>query len=313
MIFLQIFLAVAIFVAIACILTAYVCFLKVFYSKKTEEKEEYPIPEGEAYEEYRDQMVEWVKESRRGPYTEYSVRSFDGLVLKGKYYEYANGAPIDILFHGYRGNAERDLSGGVARCRMLRHNVLIVDHRASGESEGHVITFGINECKDVEKWVELVLREIDPNAKILLGGISMGGATVMMASAIELPKNVVGAVADCGYTSPEEIIRKVVKETGLPERLLFPFIKLGAKLFGRFDLTENSPIEAVKKSRIPIIFFHGDADGFVPAEMSAENYNACTSPKRLVMIKGADHGLAFPADQQSYVDEIERFFAPYLE
>lgn len=313
MIFLQIFLAVAAFLVFVAVLTSYICFSMVFYSKRAKETEEYPIPKGKEYEPFKDEMIEWVKLARQRPSREYSVRSFDGLLLKGRYYEYEKGAPIDILFHGYRGTAERDLSGGVERCVRLKHNVLIVDHRASGSSEGRVITFGINESKDAEKWVELVLREIDPDAKIILGGVSMGAATVMIASEKEFPKNVVGAVADCGYTSAEEIIKKVMVGLRLPKNLLYPFVKLGAKLFGRFDIDETSPVEAVKNSKIPIIFFHGDKDGFVPHEMSVVNYEACTSPKKMVTVEGADHGLAFPVDQKRYVKEIEDFFAPYLE
>jgi fermentation-respiration switch protein FrsA (DUF1100 family) len=284
----------------------------VFYSKRPRYEEEYPIPEGEEFEEYREQMVEWIKEKRSREHKDFSVRSFDGLTLRGKYYEYSKDAPIEILFHGYKGTAERDLSGGIARCRGLGHSVLIVDHRASGESDGNVITFGINESKDAEKWVELVLKEINPDAKIILGGVSMGAATVMMCASKEFPKNVIGGVADCGYTSAREIIKKVCEDMKLPDDLLYPFIKLGARLFGKFDLDENSPIESVKNSRIPIIFLHGDKDGFVPYEMGVENHNACTSEKRFVNIEGAGHGLAFPANQQKYLEELESFFEPYL-
>lgn len=312
MIFLWIFLGVVAFVAIASLLTAYICFLRVFYSKRTKETEEYPIPEGEEYEEFRDQMIEWLKEGRAKPHKEYSVKSFDGLTLRGQYYEYSKDAPIDILFHGYKGTAERDLSGGIARCFRLGHSVLIVDHRASGNSEGKVITFGINESRDCAKWVDLVLSEINPDAKIVLGGVSMGAATVMIASAMELPKNVIGGVADCGYTSAEDIIKKEIAVMKLPPKLVYPFVRLGARIFGHFDIDETSPIEAVKKSRIPIIFFHGGADTYVPHKMSVENYNACTSEKRFVTIDGAAHGLAFPVDQEKYLHEIETFFAPYL-
>lgn len=313
MIALRIILAVAAFLALATLLTSYICFRKVFYSKRPRPEEEYPVPEGEEYEEYREQMVQWVKEKREREHKDFSVCSFDGLTLRGKYYEYSKDAPIEILFHGYKGTAERDLSGGIARCFRLGHSVLIVDHRGSGESEGNVITFGINECKDAEKWIELVLREINPDAKIILGGVSMGAATVMLCSEKELPENVVGGVADCGYTSAKEIIKKVCAEMKLPPNLLYPFIRLGGIIFGRFDADENSPVEAVKKSRIPIIFLHGGNDGFVPYEMGVENYDACTSEKRFVRIDGAGHGLAFPADQQKYLDELESFFEPYLK
>lgn len=312
MIFLQIFLAVAILLSIAVLVGSYVCFLKVFYSKRPRHEEEYPIPEGEEFEEYRDQMVTWIKEKRAMEHKDFSIRSFDGLTLRAKYYEYSKDAPIEILFHGYKGTAERDLSGGIARCFRLGHSVLLVDHRASGESEGNVITFGINESRDAEKWVELVLEEINPDAKIILGGVSMGAATVMLCASKEFPKNVVGGVADCGYTSAKEIIKKVCTDIKLPADALYPLIKLGARLFGHFDIDEISPIESVKNSRIPIIFLHGDKDNFVPHEMGVANHDACTSPKRFVTIEGAGHGLAFPANQEKYLKELESFFAPYL-
>ena len=308
MILLYILLAI-VFVVLA---TSLVCFFKIFYSPR-KKWPEYPVPAGEIYQPHHEQMIKWIKEARELPHTEVSIRSFDGLKLCGMYYEFQKGAPIDVLFHGYHGCAEQDLSGGVYRCQRLGHNVLIVDHRGAGKSEGHVVTFGINESRDALAWVQYVVENIDPNAKILLGGISMGAATVMMASAMELPKNVVGTVADCGYTSAKEIIKKVIREMHLPADLLYPFVRLGARLFGRFDPDENSPIVSMPNCRVPVIFFHGDTDAFVPQSMSEENFAACAAPKHLVITPGAGHGLCFPVDVDTYVREIETFFEPYLE
>ena len=309
MIFLYILLAVLVIV----LATSLICFLKIFYTSRREKWPEYPVPKGEIYEPHHSQMIEWIKQARALPHTEVSIRSFDGLKLSGTYYEFEKGAPIDILFHGYHGSAEQDLSGGVYRCQRLGHNVLIVDHRAAGKSEGHVITFGVNESRDAAAWVQYVIENVDSNAKILLGGISMGAATVMMASAMELPKNVVGTVADCGYTSAKEIIKKVIRDMHLPDNLLYPFVRLGALLYGRFDPDSNSPISSMTNCRVPVIFFHGDTDAFVPYEMSVENHAACTAPKHLVITPGAGHGLCFPVDVDTYVKEISEFFAPYLE
>ena len=308
MILLYILLAI-VFVVLA---TSLICFFKIFYSPR-KKWPEYPVPAGEIYQPHHEQMIKWIKEARELPHTEVSIRSFDGLKLCGTYYEFQKGAPIDVLFHGYHGCAEQDLSGGVYRCQRLGHNVLIVDHRGAGKSEGHVVTFGINESRDALAWVQYVVENIDPNAKILLGGISMGAATVMMASAMELPKNVVGTVADCGYTSAKEIIKKVIREMHLPADLLYPFVRLGARLFGRFDPDENSPIVSMPNCRVPVIFFHGDTDAFVPQSMSEENFAACAAPKHLVVTPGAGHGLCFPVDVDTYVREIETFFEPYLE
>ena len=295
------------------LLAAAVCYFMIFHSFRTKEKEEYPIPKGEIYEVYREDMVRWIKEARARPQKEVSIRSFDGLTLRGIYYECEKGAPIEILFHGYRGTGERDLSGGVARCFALKHNALIVDHRASGKSDGHVITFGVYESRDCLKWVDFVLREIDPKAKIILTGISMGAATVMVAASQKLPDNVIGVLADCGYTSPRAIIKKVMRDLKLPADLLYPIARLGARLFGGFDPDAASPIESMKRSRLPVIFLHGDTDDFVPHAMSVENYEACIKEKRLVTIRNAGHGLAFPVDQELYLTALHEFFDPKTE
>jgi len=291
-----------------------VCFFKIFYSRRKKETEEFTIPAGEIYEAHRPQMVQWIKDMRAMAHRECFITSEDGLRLYGRYYEYKKGAPMEILFHGYRGTSERDLCGGVHRCFALGRNALIVDHRAAGKSEGRVITFGAKESRDALLWVDYAVREIDPGAKIILTGISMGAATVMMAASKPLPKNVVGILADCGYTSTREIIKKVIRDMHLPANFLYPFARLSAIVFGGFDPDSDSPRESMKKTALPVIFFHGDEDSFVPATMSEENYAACASEKKLlVLTPGAGHGLCFPTDQGEYLKALEAFFAPILE
>ena len=302
-------LIVAIFAA-AALLTAYICFRLVFYAKprKPVSPDHIDIPEGEIYEVFRDVMENWVREARAMNPKEFSVTSFDGLTLYGKFYEYAPGAPIELMFHGYRGNAERDLAGGVQRCFQVGRSALIVDQRCSGKSGGNVITFGINEHRDCLTWVDFACRHFGPDSKIILTGISMGASTVLMAGGYELPPNVIGILADCGFTSAQDIIRTVMKQVKLPASLLYPFVKLGAKIFGRFDLEELSPIEMVKKCTLPVIFFHGETDDFVPCRMSKELCDACASRKQLVTIPNAGHGLSYPVAPEFYVKELRAFF-----
>ena len=308
----MILLGILLALAVVLLLVVYCCFRMAFYMREDQKipKEEYPIPEGAVYEPFRERMVNWMKQTRKLPHEDFCITSFDGLRLRGKYYEYAPGAPIELMFHGYRGNADRDLCGGVQRCFALGRSALIVDQRACGRSEGNIITFGVNERRDCESWVAFMISHFGPEVKIHLTGISMGAATVLMAAGYELPPQVVGVLADCGYTSAKEIIGKVIREDmKLPEKLAYPFVKLAARLFGRFDLEELPPIEAVKRCKVPVIFFHGEEDGFVPCEMSVRNFEACAAPrKKLVTIPGADHGLSYPVDKETYLRELGDFY-----
>lgn len=307
------FILTILFVAILVLLTSYICFRFAFYvpKKKAKNSEEFDLPRGEIYEPYHEQMIAWTKETRTLPQERFTITSFDGLKLSGKYFEHTPDAPIELMFHGYRGNAERDLSGAVQRCFSLGRSVLIVDQRTSGKSEGNVISFGINESRDCLAWVNFMVEHFGKEVKIILTGISMGASTVMMASAMDLPPNVISALADCGYTSAKDIIKKVIRDMHLPANLLYPFVKLGAKLYGHFDLEETSPLEAMKNCRIPIIFIHGESDDFVPCEMSRANYDACVAPKRLFTVVDAGHGMSYLLDNAGYFQTLKEFSEQY--
>ena len=296
------------------LLAAYLCYRMAFYSapRKPAREDVIEIPKGEIYEVFRPAMEAWGRETRAMAHEDMEITSFDGLTLRGKYYEFAPGAPIELMFHGYRGSSERDLSGGVQRCFALGRSALIVDQRCSGTSEGSVITFGVREHRDCLSWVDFMVKRFGPEVKIILTGISMGASTVVMAAGNPLPENVIGVLADCGFCSAREIILEVIRQMGLPPALGYPFVKLGAKLFARFDLEEYSPMEALKTVTKPIIFFHGGADAFVPCWMSEKMYEACPTRKRLVVIPGAGHGLAFPVDQEGYLKAAGEFFDPLV-
>ena len=214
------------------------------------------------------------------------------------------------MFHGYRGSAERDMSGGVHRCFKVRRSALVVEQRCSRSSEGNTITMGINEYRDCLKWVDFTIDYLGKDIKIILTGISMGASTVMLAAGEKLPPNVIGVLADCGYTSAKAIMFEVMRKMKLPPKLCYPFVKLGAKLFGHFDLDENAPVEAMKRCTLPVIFFHGEDDDFVPCSMSRENYEACAGRKRLVTVPGAGHGLSYAVQPQRYLQELRDFFGP---
>ena len=292
-------------------LVAYICFRMVFFEnrKKKVSSDEIHLPKGEIYEPYHPLMTKWILETRKLPYENYYIKSHDGLTLRAKYFEFAPNAVTEIMFHGYRSTAEHDLSGGVQRCFALGRNVLLVDQRTSSESEGSVISFGINEHRDCLAWIDFAVKQFGSDVKIVLTGISMGAATVLMAAGKQLPKNVVGVLADCGFSSPKEIIKKCAKDQHYPVKLIYPFIKLSAKIFGHFDLEEYSPLEAMKTCKVPVIFFHGEDDDFVPCYMSQKMYDACSSPKRLVTVPKAGHGLVYLVENEKYFQSVVAFFS----
>ncbi len=301
-------------IVLLILLITFACFYLAFFVPKHGPigPDEYPIPEGEIYEPFRERMVKWIKETRKLPCEDFYIESYDGLKLHGRYYEYAPGAPIELMFHGYRGNAERDLCGGVQRCFAMKRSALVVDQRASGSSEGKVITFGVKEHKDCLKWVAFMTEHFGPDVKIILTGISMGASTVLIAASAPLPPQVQGVLADCGFTSAKAIMYKVLRQIKLPPKIVYPFVRLGAILYGGFDPERYSAIDSVTRVTVPTIFFHGDHDDYVPWEMSQENYNACTSRKELVIIPGAGHGLSFPVDKPTYLKALGDFFGPEL-
>jgi len=288
---------------------AFVCFYLAFYSptRSAEKMEAQRLIPGKLYEPYHADFERWYQEAQTLPQEKWSVVTPDGLTLRGKYYPLSPDAPLEILFHGYRGFSDRDMSGAVQRCFSVGHSALLVDQRAGGYSDGHIITFGLRESEDVALWACEAVRRLGEDVTIYVGGVSMGATTVLMASAKELPPQVRGVLADCGYTNARDIIKKVIRQMKLPAAPLYPLVRLGALIFGGFDPNEADATKAVQKSRLPILFYHGDTDDFVPCEMSRINYDACTSPKRMVVISGAGHGLCYPVDPDGYVAALKEF------
>lgn len=291
------------------LLVSFVCYIMAFYNKnKRNIENKITLPDNEIYKIYSDLIISDIENARKMTYKEYQIKSFDNLNLYGKYFESFKNAPIEIMFHGYRGDSERDLSTGIRRAKECKRNVLIVDQRAHGKSDGHTISFGIKERFDCISWINFAVKEFGEDVQIILTGISMGAATVMMASNLNLPKNVIGILADCGYDSPKNIIKKYISDMKLPATIFYPFVKLGALLFGHFNVDSASPIESVKNAKVPIIFIHGEKDTFVPCDMSKKLYNACSNKKHLTIIKDAEHGISYLFDPVLYVQELEYFF-----
>jgi len=234
------------------------------------------------------------------------VRSFDGLKLAASYYNNNSDTTI-LLFHGYRSDGRFDFACVVKFYIELGLNVLVVDQRANGESDGRLITFGIKERRDVVAWANFINRNYSPK-NIFLSGVSMGATTVMMASNLDLPDNIRGIIADCGFTAAPDIIKKVARQAfKINAAPILPVLNLMCKLFGNFSLYETSAQEALSQSDIPIFFIHGKSDGFVPCEMTEIAYSAARAEKHICLVEGADHGISFLVDTENIQKRISSF------
>jgi len=289
------------------LIISYKTYRITFYSSPKRKDDIYDIPDGEQYEKNRPEMIALIKGMAALPFEQVYITSFDGLKLAARYYHIRDNAPLQIQFHGYRGTALRDFCGGHKLAREVGHNTLVIDQRAHGKSEGKTITFGIKERFDCLNWVEYAINRFGKDTPIILSGISMGAATVLMASEPELPSNVIGIIADSPYSSPKAIISKVCGDWGIPPVLATPFIRLGALLFGRFNLSETSAVNAVKHKKVPVLLIHGENDRFVPCYMSQEIFAACSGKKRLETFPNAGHGISYIEDTVRYERIVQEF------
>ena len=235
------------------------------------------------------------------------ITSDDGLKLHGHWIPVEDANGTIILAHGYRSTKLVDFGAVYDMYHSLGMNILVPDQRCHGLSEGKYITFGVKESADMRRWIEFHNNELG-SWQIILSGLSMGASTMMYLADEELPGNVKGIIADCGFTSPKDIISSVFKSvTHLPA---FPFIGVAdyfARVFAGFCFSQKDSRITLANSRLPIFMIHGKKDGFVPCWMTEEGFNACIRPKNLLLVDDADHGLSFITDRKRYTQMIVDF------
>ena len=291
--------------AVTVLALSWNCYRICFYSPKKGRASPYDPMKGPQFEAVADTLYKVISIMERYPWEAVSIRSEDGLTLRGRYYRFRDGAPLMILFHGYRSAALRDCCGGHALARLLGFNALVVHQRAHGESEGRTISFGIRERQDAAQWAKYAAERFGTDTPVILFGLSMGAATVLMGCG-EYPENVACVIADSPYSSPAEIIRKVCRDEGYPAALL-GFVSLGAWLFGSFRLSERTALEAVRHADIPILLIHGEDDRLVPCGMSRQLAEACPEHCTILTVPGAGHGLGYMTDPAAYEQAVADF------
>jgi pimeloyl-ACP methyl ester carboxylesterase len=251
--------------------------------------------------------MDWI---RNTPHEEVCIRSRDGLKLRGRLYRntHWNGKVV-VFFHGYQSCAAHDFHTSVRHYDALGFHLLITDQRSHGASEGEYICFGAKERLDAVDWCRAVTERFGDDVPILLSGLSMGATTVLMAAGLdELPDNVKGVVADCGFINAWEQFRHVLKiRFHLPGFPLLPICDRICLHRAGYSIRRHSTLQALAKTKLPVLLFHGEKDRFVPPENAVRMKQAAPEQVTLVLVPGASHGLSWTVDEAGCGRALEKF------
>lgn len=263
---------------------------------------------GTDWSQYMPFIEERKKHMLAQPHEDVFVESEDGLKLHATYFPNGSQKKVVICFHGYTSEGMKDYVALSHYYLNQGFSMLLVDERAHGQSEGTYIGFGCLDRMDALKWINLIIDKCSEDVEILLHGTSMGGATVLMTSGLDLPSQVKGIVSDCGFTSPKYVFTHVLHSMyHLPA---FPVIQIANiinKKKAGYGMDECNAAREVRKAKVPMLLIHGDADTFVPCRMCEEIYKNCASPAKKLIVKGASHAESYYKDTTAYEAALNDF------
>ena len=268
------------------------------------------ISGGETDEAFLREMLNASKRLQSEENETISIAGYDGEMLIGHYIPCENAKRLIIAVHGWRSSWSKDFG----MISDFWHNdgcsVLYVEQRGQNNSGGKYMGFGLTERFDCLGWVNWAVGRFGNSLPIYLAGVSMGATTVLMSAGLDLPENVHGIMADCGFTSPNAIWKHIANKNlhigygirgAIADAMCRQKITMGS---GDYSTTY-----ALRSSTIPVLFVHGSDDHFVPVEMTYENYLACSGPKELLIVPGADHGMSYYVEPEKYKKVVKEFWA----
>lgn len=315
-IFLIAFFALTVFTFIS----AYFIFAKISIRRKPRKDEVSAIFSQNkieiAGESAMRQNLDWVQ---KGNHKKICITSEDGLRLCATLID----APKDespkgviIAFHGYRSFGARDFCFQLPMLHKAGYHIMLIDQRAHGDSEGKYICYGVKEHKDALLWREKA-REIYGNEiPMALFGLSMGGATVLMASGEidHADAQIKCVVADCPFYDSYTIIKHVLWKyyKVYPTPIIY-FINFWSRFLADFNMRSPTCADKAKKSNLPTLILHGKEDVFVPTECSIRLANELGDRARLVLFENAKHAESIYYGKELYESEVLGFLAKYMQ
>ena len=309
--------ATAVVVCMLCMGIVYICLFRPNFTRRTTPytaKENRAYWNDPAYEERNGVDAAWFSTADR---IRLAITSDDGIPLVAYYLPHEATKGIVLMLHGFHSSPLRDFASIARFYYDSGYSICLPYQRAHGESGGTYLSYGVKERGDVRRWVDELNERYGMDCDIWVHGVSMGCAAAVMASGSYdgdggYPFNVRGIIADCGFTSPSEIIWQELKR----RRIVLPalLVRLGdwyARRFAGFSLADYSTITALRTNETPLLFIHGTADRLVPVEMTLANYEVCHAPKELLLVEGATHAMSFYTDEERYRGAVLAFMERY--
>ena len=307
--------AVAVIIAVLAVLYLALGFLffKIALGSKRRKDETVPCKDS-LFERNADNKIlrdgyKWYDENYK---QSVSIKSREGKTLHAMEFRNPSNSNVwAICIHGWT-NVKREMSAYAMEYYRRGFNVLIPDLRGHDSSESRYVSMGWLDRLDIVDWINSLVQE-NPKVKIIIHGVSMGGATTMMTTGEELPPNVALAVEDCGYCGVKEIfVDQCIRKYHLPPKIVIPAASFVNKLMNGFFFGEASSVEQLKKSRTPTLFIHGDKDDFVLIENLQVVFDACAAPKEKHIVKGAEHAVSVLWFPEEYWKTVDAFLDKYL-
>lgn len=268
---------------------------------------------GKSREDVQNQELKQAAEQLLSvPTEEVTLVNREGMTLHGHWYHAENPCRLLILVHGWHSSWNRDFGMTAPFYHEQNCELLLIEQRCHGNSEGAMISYGDRERHDVLDWLAYA-RTLHPELPVYLCGVSMGASTVLLCAGEPIADGVTGIIADCGYTVPRPVVESSVRRLmGRATPATMVGVETCCRLHGGFSLEGCSTIEALRKNKdIPVFFIHGDADQLVPYSMTLENHLACAAPCELLLVHGAGHASAYMTDPDTYQARVSAFFAAW--
>ena len=282
---------------------------KSIFFKAIQQTEEFKILQS-SENALAKQVQEFLDICKKETYYISSIHK-DNIKLYGEAYTQDSNKWV-IAVHGYTGTCSQMLSTAM-RFYNKGFNVLTPDCRGHGKSEGEYISMGWHDRLDILSWINTLIEK-DANCKIILYGLSMGGAAVLMASGEDLPKNVKCIIEDSAYTSVcDEFSYHLKSKYKISSWSMLYLVEFICKLKAGFTFREASTINQVKKCKIPILFIHGELDSLVPTSMAYKLFNEAKCDKELLIVPKAGHGICSSIGNKTYWNKIYNFIEKHGE